>query len=180
MRRLPKRPPKPVRVWVKYLRNGFKAERGPVPADDQLLYLAGAITTVGPPDSTEGQEAYWAIIALFSGRMRQSRWPVSIQIIREAIERFPRVVESVHAYQKYTGRDVKNDNFRLDRVLRVMLDIPGPKVYVESFPKEGWKVGQVFHRGTFNSKKKRLRGMFSYSEGEGHGEQVKRKVRVVE
>lgn len=177
--RLAKKAPPAVRTWVRYLRNGFKG-KGPVPSNDVLYKLAGLITTIGTYETKEGQDAYWAVLALFTGRIRQPRWVNATQVLCENAERFDRVVQSVHAYQKWTGRSPSNENFRLDKVLRVMLDIPAPKVYVESFAQEGWKVGQIFHRGTFNSKKKRLRGMVSYSEGEGHGEQVRKKVRIVE
>jgi hypothetical protein len=75
-----------------------------------------------------------------------------------------RIACVVRAWRKVAGKDPKLDNFRPDRVVEVMMRIPGdPEPYVRRLVGKGFtQIGTAFHSNTFEAAKKdpALRGLF--------------------
>jgi hypothetical protein len=171
MKRVPKRPTPSVRKWVKNLRMALKARYIKPPSDAHVLKLAAFCTLVGQPGNDDADAVYWALLALFAHRRRRNRWAKAISEIPPDREKLLRLKRCVDAYRKHieerTGVSFSNSNFKLDKVVKVMLEIPRPETYVRVCGEQGlYQVSAVFHPNTLRYKRKELRGVFGYG-GEG-------------
>lgn len=169
-----KKPTPPVRKWRDRLIGAFRTRHLKPPPKSTLLRLAGLLTLVGERTDDEAAETYWAFVALFAHRKRQARWSKAVDNIPPEREKILRIKDCVKAYNEHImrllgGKEIAQSRFKLDRVIKVMVQIPDADEYVKALSRQGFdNVGGVFHPNTLENMRERYRGMFGY-DGSGDG-----------
>lgn len=191
--RVAKRPPQEVRAWARKFRCAFKARHLRRPADEMVRRLAALVCVVGPPGDKEASGVYKALVALFGYDRRQSRWRPAAEALPPDPAVLHRVAACVQEYRRQVarGRDgpsISSARFRLDEVVKTMVQIPNPEAYVADCVAGGLHhPGAIFHANTLEYARKKFRGAFGRQEGEERAEeredhlrQIREKIPVVD
>ncbi len=182
--RIPKKTQVEVRGWSSYIYRMFEIKRCAKPSGDTILLLAGMCAYLGPTGDADTQKSYYALMSLFVNPMQRSRITKAVGVLAKDIENLYRVIDCIHAYNKYilpnNGRAFDKGKYKLDFVIKVMLQIPDADAYVKSLVQSPLRTpSAIFHARTLENAKRRLKGVFGY-DTEGHEEQVVNKVKVIE
>lgn len=167
----------PVVRWVRHIERGFEAEYMQPPRRGVLQKMAGLIAIVGQPDDDVARQTYHAFISVFANRKRRNKWYKTVDLIPADRQRILRITNCVKEYiqqiQKNTDVELTNANFKLDKVVKVMLEIPEAAPYIDWCRDEGiYHPGAIFHKNTLKRAKNELQGVFGYAERMEYDEQL--------
>ena len=167
----------PVVRWVRHIERGFEAEYMQPPRRGLLQKMAGVIAIVGQPDNQQARQTYHALIPLFAHRKRRSRWTKAVDLIPADRQRILRITECVRAYNQQienkTKVELSSAKFKLDRVIKTMMEIPDAGPYIDWCRDEGiYHPGAIFHPNTLDQAKDDLKGVFGYAERMEYGNQL--------
>lgn len=130
------------------------------PSRIQISKLAGLLTLAGPPDSPEGQRAYFALRILFLNQRRLGSWDQTIKCIplkKEAILHLALCVEEFNRVAGSTA--LATAPIKLDKVVSVMLEVSNPKVYVQEAARNNFlKPSALWHPNSLAAAQKRMKG----------------------
>ena len=159
LERRPKRPPLPVREWLRYLRYSAKADHIKAP-DAEIHRLAGLLAIVGSP--VENPVVLTAFRVLFFKSERVNRWHTAIATIPPEEESILHITACVMVYQEHADpRNVMEKvKLNLTNVIEMMLEVPDPQAHVRHAMEDGMRhPNGVFHPTTIEASKAKLRGV---------------------
>ena len=181
-RRAKKAPPQ-VRDWVRPITAACRRARITVRVPS-LTRLAALLTLIGAPDDPTACRVYYALRLLFMNKARISRWDSALDIIPAERSALVRIADCVSAYAVYADVNrLARARFRLDDVVRVMLQIPHPRAYIRAAARSKFlEPRALFHKNSLNVARKRQRGAQGplHEMTDRHKEQLRKRVKVVE
>lgn len=166
-KRKAKPPEDPVKETAARLKRAVRYHHGSNPGDEAVVKMAGLLHLVS--DEDEREQCLYAIISVFVGSRgrRTRRWGKIWDKLPPKPETPRRIRDCVHAYNRYCGREIADERFDLDQVVKTMVQIPDAKAYVSWCANDDLlKATAVFHPNTLELARKRLRGVFGY-DGQG-------------
>lgn len=164
-------------AWVEVLRHYLRRSRIKVD-NNSIEQLAALLAEEGSPDEVAAREVFEEVQQLllkptWSGNHRHLSATYSLPHLKEALTKLPlntgaltRVATTVRAWRTITNRKLNTENFRSERVIEIMLQIPSPEPYIRHLNARGLPhLAAMFHPNTLERAKKEptLRGLFAGS-----------------
>lgn len=158
-KRRPKLPPPVVRDWMRYITHTAQVKRVKV-TESQAVKLAGLLSLVGVASDTTVMPVFWSYCALFVHPVRVARWNSAIAVIPPDTLSIKRVAFCCSAYGEAAGHvAIDKGRFKLDEVVKVMVKVRDPGLYVKQGMLHGKReLGVLFHEGTHKMLSQRFRG----------------------
>jgi hypothetical protein len=161
-----------VNAWIGVLRLRLRHARLRV-ADILVEQLAILLAEVGLPTSQQGIEVFDRVQQLLLKPSWTRSKVATLPHLKEALSKLPpksnsllRVANAISSWQNITHHSLATDNFRAERCIDIILQIPVAEPYITLLHSRGLSnFAAIFHPNTLERVKKdaSLRGMFSGS-----------------
>lgn len=171
-----------VAAWCKVIRNAVKMLRLNV-SEHLVVRLAAHLALVGSPNDAEAQRVFWALKALFLVETRTHQWERALAVVPATKEGVQKIALCFQEYANVAGT-LKWDSAKFDlvQVIRVMLEIPDPRAYIQHAARSDFlEPRALFHPSTFAAIKDRLRGSMGTlsRDREQHQETISQYIKVI-
>jgi len=164
-------------AWLGYIERHLKRVRATTRRED-LLTIAALLAEIGPPDAPAACDVFEQIKVLLLTPVespwarRHRKQPIALPSLQAALALLPPrtgrlavVAAAMRCWRNVMGRQDPG-NFKPDKVIEVMLQIPEPEAYLQHLKTKGFELlGVAFHPNVLARAKQEpaLRGLFGGS-----------------